>query len=172
MKAELENDRVIIWGQDGRNLFYTNWIGELKEDKLELSLVESAYLLERKKIKISRMAFKKFFKHALKIDPRFNLRYTVYSDLKERGFPVRTGFKFGCDFRVYERGIKQIKKGPKKAEEHTKWVVFSVGEDYVCSFHELSRAVRLAHNIRANMLWAVVDNDGDVTYYAVTFTRL
>ncbi|MHA2105628.1 MAG: tRNA-intron lyase [Candidatus Hodarchaeales archaeon] len=176
MKGELENDRVVIWGDDGRNLFHQNWFGELQKDRLELSLVEAASLLEKGKLKIvkgkGKISFDKFFKHAVKIDKRFNLRYTVYSDLKERGFPVRTGFKFGCDFRVYERGVKPIKKGPKKAEEHTKWVVFAVGEDYTCSFHELSRAVRLAHNIRANMLWAVVDNDNDVTYYAVTFTRL
>ncbi|MFQ6020723.1 MAG: tRNA-intron lyase [Candidatus Aenigmatarchaeota archaeon] len=171
MKAELKNDRVIIWGQDGRNLFYTNWVGELKEDRLELSLVEAAFLLERKKIKINKMSFKKFFNYCSEIDKRFNLRYIVYSDLKERGFPVRTGFKFGCDFRVYERGIKPIKKGPKKAEEHTKWVVFAVGEDYTCSFHELSRAVRLAHNIRANMLWAIVDNDNNVTYYEIKFLK-
>lgn len=168
--GEVSGERVIIWDiEAGKDIFEIGWYGKLFEDKLELSLVEAAYLLEKGKISIKGMTFKKFFSHALKIDERFNTRYTVYRDLRERGLPVRTGFKFGCDFRVYERGVKPIKRGPKEAREHTKWVVFTVPEDHTCSFQELSRAVRLAHNIRANMLWAIVDNDGDVTYYEIKF---
>ncbi|MGC9310542.1 MAG: tRNA-intron lyase, partial [Candidatus Aenigmatarchaeota archaeon] len=56
---------------------------------------------------------------------------------------------------------------PKNVKEHTKWIVHAIPENYTCSFPELSRAVRLAHNIRAKMLWAVVDEEGDVTYYEV-----
>ena len=170
MEGEIKEERIVVWDLDkGRNLFNTGWYGKIVEDRLELSLVEAAYLLEKKKLKIKKFTFKKFFNHAMKIDKRFNVRYIVYKDIRERGLPIRTGFKFGCDFRVYERGVKPMKRGPKTAKEHTKWVVFAVPEDYTCSFQELSRAVRLAHNIRANMLWAIVDNDSDVTYYEIKF---
>ncbi len=177
IKAELQEDKVIIWDKkDAKDIFGSGWFGELLEDRLELALVEAALLLERKRIEIKedkkKITFKKLFKHAKKIDKRFHIRYTVYKNLRERGLPVRTGFKFGCDFRVYERGVKPIKKGPKAPHEHTKWIVFCISEDYTCSFQELSRAVRLAHNIRSNMLWAVVDNEGDVTYYSVTYMSL
>ena len=84
--------------------------------------------------------------------------------------PTRTGFKFGCDFRVYAKGAKPLKRGPKTAKEHTKWIVYAVPKGYKCSFPELSRAVRLAHNIRANMLWAIVDKD-HVRYYSVQFFK-
>lgn len=173
-KAQLQEDRVIIWDKaDAKKIFESGWYGELLEDRLELSLVEATFLLERKKIKIKKdrkkISLKKIYKHSQKIDPRFIIRYTVYKDLRERGLPVRTGFKFGCDFRVYKRGVMPIKKGPKAPHEHTKWIVFCVSEDYTCSFQELSRAVRLAHNIRANMLWAVVDNEGDVTFYSISY---
>jgi len=174
-KAELNEDRVIVWDKEGaRDFFENGWYGELLENRLELALVEAMLLLERGKIEIvktkkKKMPSKEFYEYCLKIDPRFHTRYVVYKDLRERGLPVRTGFKFGCDFRVYERGVTPVKKGPKAPHEHTKWIVFSVGEDYNCSFQELSRAVRLAHNIRANMLWAVVDNESDVTYYSVTY---
>jgi tRNA-intron endonuclease len=93
-------------------------------------------------------------------------KYVVYFDLRERGLVAKTGFKFGCDFRVYQRGVS-VRRGPKEASEHTKWIVFAVPEDYRCSFVELSRAVRLAHSIRARMLWAIVDNEQNVTYYEV-----
>jgi len=173
-KAELEENRLIVWGKEDANcLFNDGWFGELFDDRLELSLIEGTFLLERKKIQVGKdkkkVSLKGIYKHSQKIDPRFVIKYTVYKDLRERGLPVRTGFKFGCDFRVYERGVTPVKKGPKAQYEHTKWIVFCVAEDYKCSFQELSRAVRLAHNIRSHMLWAVVDNEGDCTYYQITY---
>jgi tRNA-intron endonuclease len=176
-KAELSEEKVIVWDKDGaRQIFDSGWYGELLEDRLELALVEAMLLFDRGKIEIKnkkkKLSAKEFYEHCLKIDPRFHTRYVVYKDLRDRGLPVRTGFKFGCDFRVYERGITPIKKGPKAPHEHTKWIVFTVAEDFACSFQELSRAVRLAHNIRANMLWAVVDNENDVTYYSITYLSL
>jgi len=177
IKAELQENKVIVWNKkEAEKIFESGWFGDLIEDRLELALIEAALLLERKKIEIKKkrkkLSFNDFYNYCLKIDKRFNIKYAVYKDLRERGLPTRTGFKFGCDFRVYERGVKPIKKGPKAPHEHTKWIVFCVAEDYICSFQELSRAVRLAHNIRANMLWAVVDNENDVTYYNVTYISL
>lgn len=174
IKAELLEDKVVIWDkEDAKEIFESGWYGDLFKDRLELALVEAALLLEREKIGIKRkrkkLSFKDFYKYCLKLDPRFHTKYNVYKDLRERGLPVRTGFKFGCDFRVYERGVSPIKKGPKAPHEHTKWIVFCVPENYTCSFQELSRAVRLAHNIRSNMLWAIVDTDGDCTYYQITY---
>jgi len=173
-KAELEENRAVIWGkEDANQIFNDSWFGELFDDRLELSLVETTFLLERKRIDVRRngkkISLKELYKHCQNIDPRFIIKYSVYKDLRERGLPVRTGFKFGCDFRVYERGVTPVKKGPKAQHEHTKWIVFCVAEDYACSFQELSRAVRLAHNIRSHMLWAVVDNEGDCTYYQITY---
>lgn len=174
IKAELQEDRAIIYEKNVANeIFESGWFGDFLENRLELALVEAAFLSERQKIEIiknkKKISFQEFYKYCLKIDPRFQIRYVVYKDLRERGLPVRTGFKFGCDFRVYERGVKPIKKGPKAPHEHTKWIVFCVAEDYSCSFQELSRAVRLAHNIRANMLWAVIDNENDVTFYQIAY---
>lgn len=175
IKTKVVENRAIVWDKkESEEIFESGWYGKIIEDRLELSLVEAALLAEKGKIELiddkdKKMPIDKFIEHAQTIDPRFNIRYAVYKDLRERGLPVRTGFKFGCDFRVYERGVKPLKRGPKSSKEHTKWIVFAVAEDYTCSFQELSRAVRLAHNIRANMLWAVVDNDSDITYYEVKY---
>lgn len=176
-ETKLAEDRVIVWDVDvGREMFESDYCGKLKEDRLELSLIEAAHMLEMKKIKIldaegKDIDAKSFMKYCRDIDPRFDFRYTVYKDLRGKQLPTRTGFKFGCDFRVYAKGVKPMKRGPKAAKEHTKWIVYAVPEKFVCSFQELSRAVRLAHNIRANMLWAIVDNEGSVGYYQVTFFK-
>ena len=163
------NNRVLVW-KDRESVYEPGFYGKMYSDRLELSLVEALLLLKRGKIKIFKdekeMSFEELFKHGCKVDERFPERYRVYEDLRERGLLVRTGLKFGCDFRCYDRGVK-LKKGPKSQKEHTKWIVFAVPEDYTCGFQELARAVRLAHNIRAKMLWALVDNESDVTYYQV-----
>ncbi len=144
--------------------------GKKVGSRLELSFSEALYLLEKEKLSVKKGSKKLLFTDLLTLcaqkDPRIHEKYTVYKDLRDRGFVVKTGFKFGADFRVYSRGVS-VHRGPKAAAEHTKWIVFAVPEDYTCSFAELSRAVRLAHSIRARMLWAVVDNESEVTYYEV-----
>ncbi len=148
--------------------------GKEASGMLELAFTEALYLLERGRIKLKKdrriVKFGQLLEFALTKDKRIHEKYTVYKDLRERGLVVKTGFKFGCDFRVYQRGVG-VKKGPKAPGEHTKWIVFTVPEDYTCSFAELSRAVRLAHSIRARMLWAIVDNEANVTYLEVVRTK-
>lgn len=165
----LAEDKVIAV-ENREHIYEPGYYGKDLGERLELALVEAVLLLKRGRIRVSsqgrQLLFKELYDHACSIDKRFTHKYRVYEDLRERGLLVRTGFKFGCDFRVYERGV-QLKKGPKSAKEHTKWIVFSVSEDFTMSFAELSRSVRLAHNIRARMLWAIVDNEGDCTYYII-----
>ena len=166
----LEEDKAVAI-KDMEHVYEPGYYGKNLGNRLELALVETALLLKRGRIRVfqneKQLSFQELYDHATKIDKRFPHKYRVYEDLRERGLLVRTGFKFGCDFRVYERGV-QLKKGPKSAKEHTKWIVYCVPEDFTMSFQELSRSVRLAHNIRAKMLWAIVDNEGDCTYYQIT----
>ena len=166
----LDEDKVMVFDKF-EQVYEPGYYGKELDNRLELSLIEACLLLKRERIRVLKkkkpMSFSDLYEHACSVDKRFPERFRVYEDLRERGLLVRTGYKFGCDFRVYERGV-QLKKGPKAAKEHTKWIVFCVSEDYSCSFQELSRAVRLAHNIRARMLWAIVDNEGDCTYLQIT----
>ena len=163
----LENKAIV--SKDFEQLEQRSY-GKRIDDRLELSFVETLYLVERKKISVkkgkTRLKFKELIETGLKFDKRLHEKYIVYRDLRGRGLVVKTGFKFGCDFRVYKRGVV-VKKGPKDPSEHTRWVVYCVPEDYTCSFQELSRAVRLAHSIRATMLWAIVDNENDITFYEI-----
>ncbi|MCD6368054.1 MAG: tRNA-intron lyase [Candidatus Aenigmarchaeota archaeon] len=170
-EAEFLETDVVVWGEkEAKEVYEIGCYGKVKDDKLILSLCEALHLMERNRLIVKKdgkeLTKKEFFELATKIDREFSQKYIVYKDLRERGYLVRTGFKFGTHFRVYERGVK-LKKGPKSKKEHTKWIVHAVPENFTCSYAELSRAVRLAHNIRAKMLWAVIDEEGDVTYYEI-----
>jgi tRNA-intron endonuclease len=83
----------------------------------------------------------------------------VYADLRERGHIVKTGFKFGAHFRVYGRG--------ESITKHSKYLVHVVPETEVYPFHEVSRIVRLAHGVKKDIIFAVVDDEGDITYYKI-----
>lgn len=139
------------------------------ERYLDLSLVEAMHLVDKGMAEVEehgkKLTRKKLYARLCEIDCEFPQKYLVYSDLRERGYVVKSGFKFGTHFRVYPRGVNPYKEGPKEQQEHTKWVVHAVPEDYHLSYQEMSRSVRLAQNIRTKMLWAVVDNENGVTYY-------
>jgi len=81
------------------------------------------------------------------IEENFERRYQVYKDLKERRFSVKTGFKFGSDFRVYDkiRGIEDL--------PHSKYLV-SIMDEIRVPMYEIAGAVRLAQNVRKKMVFA------------------
>lgn len=177
-EGELIENRVIVWGSHAVILYDESGFGkplpEDNPDRLELELVEAAYLCEKNKLKVVVKEDKKKrvieFPELMEIGSKsvhqFHPQFIVYRDLRERGYLVKTGYKFGAHFRVYERGVK-LKRGPKAPHEHTKFVVHAVPEESAFSLPEMSRAVRLAHNIRATFVWAVVDKESDVTYYEI-----
>jgi tRNA-intron endonuclease len=178
-EGELIEDRVIIWDRDSVILYdesgYGKPLPEENPDRLELDLIEAAFLLEKGKIRVfvkengkkRKIEFDELMKIGSEKVHQFHPQFIVYSDLRNRGYLVKTGYKFGAHFRLYERGVK-LKRGPKAPHEHTKAIVHCVPEEAAFSLPEMSRAVRLAHNIRATMWWAVVDKEGDVTYYQIT----
>ncbi|MFQ6120023.1 MAG: tRNA-intron lyase [Methanosarcinales archaeon] len=177
-EGELIENRVIIWNPEAVALYDESGYGkpqpENNPNRLELDLIEAAYLLEKNKIKVfikkdkkkKKINFQKLMEIGTKNVNMFHPSFIVFRDLRERGYLVKTGYKFGAVFRCYERGVK-LKRGPKAAHEHTKWVVQPVAEESAFSLPEMSRAVRLAHNIRATFVWAVIDKESDVTYYVI-----
>lgn len=177
-EGELVEARVIVWGSETVGLYdesgYGKPLPEEKPNRLEMELVEAAYLLEKEKMKVfeksdgkkKKIDFHEIMRIGAKKVNEFHPQFIVYRNLRERGYLVKTGYKFGAHFRVYERGVKLV-RGPKAPHEHTKFVVHAVPEESAFSLPEMSRAVRLAHNIRATFVWAVVDSESDVTYYEI-----
>lgn len=176
--GELIENRVIIWSPKATSLYdesgYGKPLPQQKPNRLELDLIEAAYLTERGRLKVfltedgkkKVLSLEDLIRIGTEKVNQFHIQFVVYRDLRNRGYLVKTGYKFGAHFRVYERGVK-LKRGPKAPHEHTKWVVHAVQEEAAFSLPEMSRAVRLAHNIRATFVWAVVDKEGDVTYYII-----
>ncbi|MDY6769704.1 MAG: tRNA-intron lyase [Candidatus Nanohaloarchaea archaeon] len=165
----LEN-RVRVF-EDWDSIFEDLYYGKEQGEYLELSLVEALHLVERGELTVEEdgeeLSGEALHDRLVDRDGEFPQKYAVYDDLRERGYIVKSGFKFGAHFRVYPRGVNPYKEGPKEQREHTKWVVHAVTQDEQFTYTDVSRAVRLAQNIRATMLWGVVDPEEEVTYYRV-----
>ena len=91
-------------------------------------------------------------------------RYIVFRDLKDRGYVIKTGFKYGSDFRLYDRG-----SGPGKG--HSDYLVKIIYETYEINALDFSSYVRVSHGVNKKLLLAIVDDDFDITYYNVEWTR-
>ena len=170
IKGVLIKDNVFSDKKDKANEWYDKgrW-GEPIDGKYQYLLVESLYLVDIRKMSVVDFRGKKvkkedLIKRAIKSDKNFNVRYAAFRDLRKRGYIVKTALKFGADFRVYEKGVKP-------GEDHAKWVVFPVHESNALTWREFSAKNRVAHSTRKNLLLAVVDDERDVTYYEVSWTK-
>ena len=136
-------------------LFNNSRYGKSESDnKISLSLIEALYLMEKKRLEVydrrnHKLTYEEFFKKASKKQANFSIRYSVFKDLRNRGYIVKTALKFGADFRVYERGIKP-------GEDHAKWVVFPVHESSSLTWYEYAAKNRVAHSTKKRLLLGVV----------------
>lgn len=146
-----------------QTLYHENGFGKMLEDKkIQLSLLEALYLVEKGKIvvkdgrkKLDEIKLKKI---ALEIEPKFLIRYSVFKDMRERGYTVKTALKFGADFRVYNRGVKP-------GEEHARWILYPVHESELMTWYEFAAKNRVAHSTKKRLTIGIVDDESDVTYY-------
>lgn len=118
--GQLVDNRIIVWDiEDSRTIFGSGYYGKPVgvpkpkgtefESPLVLDLIEGYYLSEQGKLKIVRTNKSVVTNAEIRRICRrqysdFDTKYTVFQDLRDRGYIVTPGIKFGCDFAVYERG--------------------------------------------------------------------
>ena len=140
----------------------------VKQKRIELSLSEALYLMERGKLDVfngkRKLDLESFVRLAKRGEKNFWTRYRVYREMRTRGYTLKTALKFGADFRVYRRGVKP-------GEDHAKWVLFCADENESWPWRQFSAMNRVAHSTRKHLLVGVVDDEGDVTYYEIRWKK-
>lgn len=171
IKSLFANERVVTENSnEARELYNSSRYGVvLDEGQVQLSLHEAFYLMEKGKLEVmSRekevLSFEEYLTKAKKIEPNFWIRYTVFKDIRQRGYIIKTALKFGADFRVYNRGVKP-------GEDHARWVVYPVHEGSTLTWYEFAAKNRVAHSTKKRLMMAVVDDESDVTYWEVKWMR-
>ena len=174
MRGDLSEEIVTITIKENLNqkaisLNQKSSFGKLEDDVLELSIVEAFYLMEKGRLDIYKSS-----ESDVKLEPNYirNIikknsaygKYIVYKDLKDRGYIIKTGFKYGSEFRLYERG-KSLGEG------HSDFLVKIIHENYNINALDFASYVRVAHGVKKSLLMAVVDDEEDITYYQVEWTK-
>jgi tRNA-intron endonuclease len=171
IKVLFSDERIVTENSDAaRELNSQGGYGKLLEDgRLQLSLLETAYLAEKKKLVLMTAAnreipFEKLVRKAKKFEANFWTRYAVFKDIRNRGYIIKTALKFGADFRIYDRGVKP-------GEDHAKWILFPIHENSSLTWHDFTSKNRVAHSTKKRLLIGIVDDEGDVTYYEIRWVR-
>ncbi len=174
IRGRLLGLRVIVFNHDdARRLYSMGYYGKPLgitkprdtnfEAPLELSLVEALYLLEKGVLEIvdehdSIVSVESLFTRGEKSIPKFGLIYKVYRELRDKGYVVRSGLKFGADFAVYE-------KGP--GLEHAPYLVHVLETSNTIDPLEIVRAGRLSHSVRKAFILALVGPGKSPTRYII-----
>ena len=162
------SERVVAWDPPDalyRTGFYGRPMGGREEttvEALQLSLVEAAYLADVGALTVDGGPTAVRDRGRAVEGERFDRRRAVYAALREAGAVPKTGFKFGADFRVYT-AVESV-----ESLGHSERLVRVVPTDHVFSPRELALDVRLAGGVRKQMVFAVVDAPGDVTWISVS----
>jgi len=171
--ANLVDSRVIVWSiDDSRRLYREGFYGkpvEVRKPKdasfscpLELSLFEALYLVEKGKIIVvdsdgNEISYESLLKIARENYSLFDDIYHVYKDLRDKGYVVRPGIKFGADFAVYEYG---------PGIDHAPFLVEVLPIKSSLDPIEIVRAGRLSHSVRKKFIIATTDPvTKRITYY-------
>ena len=155
MHSVIKNDRIIVTDEHAHNLYNKRYYGNLTSSGLELSFIEGLYLLSKYKIEVfnedeTQVTFEEL-KDIIRKKQLFP-QYLVYKDLRDRGYIIKTGFKYGSDYRIYERGHAP-------GDGHSSFLVKILSEEKSIKVKDFSSYVRVAHGVRKTLLLAVVDDE-------------
>ncbi|MBS3079445.1 tRNA-intron lyase [Candidatus Pacearchaeota archaeon] len=143
--------------QDSKNL------GEKSNNKVNYSEFEAFYLFETNQaeiIKNKSLSEEKIIREFSKKHKEFLVKYQVFKALRKNHI-VKTGSKFGAEFRVYDQ-----------IANHAKWLVFPVKQSEKLNLHELISKTRIAHSTAKKLLLAIVDSENDVLFYEIDWIKI
>jgi tRNA-intron endonuclease len=178
--AELLGNHIVVWNpQEGSILYKEGYFGQpisIRKPKtfdfncpVELSFLEALYLLEKQRINLidekskGQITAQQLQEYAKRIYDEFDDKYLVYKDLRNRGYVVRPGLKFGADFGVYQHG---------PGIDHAPFIVHALPKGTTINPIETVRAGRLATTVRKKFIIATISPSGIVNYLIFEWKKM
>jgi tRNA-intron endonuclease len=173
--AELIENFLVVWNPEhSSELYRMGYYGKplgipkpkIAEFKvpLVLDLMEGFYLAERKAIEPregvnhTKVGLRKLRQRVVRLYDEFDLKYAVYSDLRDSGYVVTPGIKFGCDFAVYKHG---------PGVEHAPYMVSVKKSEEDVTATDVVKAGRLATTVRKRFIVATPDLVSGTVQYLI-----
>ena len=172
----IAGDRIFSNSQKALSLQNEKNLGEKTQGKVVYSSFEAFYLVETQKAQALNTKTNKILKeHELitilsKNNKDFLTKYQVFRALKNKGYLVKTGSKFGAEFRVYSRP-KNLKDFSDN-HPHAKWLVYPIKQSEKSNWNEFISKNRIAHSTGKKLLLAIVDSEDNVLFYEVGWMKV
>ena len=169
--AIFDGRKGYVGSSDADRISQQGFYGNRTDDnRLELEPLELLHLIERKRLVVKRpdggsIGPDFIVSELLDEDPDLWTRYLVFRDLRSRGYAVRQGFGSGIGFRVYSRGDKP---GTASASQ----LVYVLKEGVPISLSDLDMVTQTAAGSRKKLVFALVDQNGEVNFYRVAQATL
>ena len=162
-KAMLKKRVATLTGPDADRVYQQGAFGELERGVLKLSDVEMLLLLEHGKIQViddrgRQLSFDELLQLFSPEDQDLWLRFLLYSDLRKRGYIVKPGYGPRLEYRVYSRGAAV-------GTEPAKYLIYGLIEGKPISIAEIASVSNSAKLSKKDLILAVVDRQGEITYY-------
>jgi len=165
-KGRLFENRIVIWDIGAsRRLFKDGYYGKplgIPKPKdfefdapLILDLMEGYYLVTKKVLDVEdqsgeQLSSKQLHDICLASYTDFVEKFMVYKKLREDGFVVTPGIKFGSDFAVYEHG---------PGIDHAPYIVQVMAPDSKMTATSMVRSGRLATTVRKQFIIAIPEKE-------------
>ncbi len=158
-----KSDLITTLDQDegAKELYDNYWIGQYGSYKAadrgklnKLDIYETMLLMSKNMLSLEGMTRSSVIKLASARRKDFPQLYGVYSDWREKGYIIKTGFKFGTHFRVYFPGAKPTKQ-EDTSRVHSKHVIHVFPKESRLLISEWARVIRVAHSVRKTFILAV-----------------
>jgi tRNA-intron endonuclease, archaea type len=166
--GRLFENRIVVWDVEAsralfKEAYYGKPLGIPKPKDAEfdapliLDLMEGYYLMKKKKLKVRDMdgrplSLERMEEICVRSYSDFGEKFLVYTHLKQAGFIVAPGIKFGSDFAVYEHG---------PGIDHAPYIVQVEKAGALITATDMVRSGRLATTVRKQFIIAVALPDKD-----------
>lgn len=169
IQAQFNGEKVFSNSSEAFSLQEKSRFGEKTLGRIEYGLTEALFLVNSGKMNVfsgkKEISFDELMKKMKRYDKKIQTKLSVFSDLRRKGYIVKTALKFGADFRIYDKGVKP-------GNDHARWILYVVRENEVLTWHDFTAKNRIAHSTKKNLLLGIVDDEGDVIYYEVAWMKL
>ncbi len=164
------DNMIVVFNKEAKQLYDKYWFGQwgmYKKsfgDSLILDIYEAKYLKEKGILKVN-------------LNNKLGEKYNVYKNWRDAGFILKSGFKFGGDFRIYTKDVKPTNV------KHSKHIIDVFEKEKQIKAEDWSKSVRIVHGVRKTYVlcmpyikagmnkpdFAVIGRNNTFSYYVKAF---
>lgn len=169
MPGELREDRVLVPQEREANQLYNKGAFGAPQSggSLLLDLLEATFLAETNRLQVKdgarTLTLEDLLVHAASRVPDFEIRYIVYRDLRARGYIVKPPLASDARAEAPDFHVYPPKGFPGKTP--SLYVVRALSERVLFDARAVTAAAVAALAQKKKLLLAIVDEEGDLTYY-------